>query len=111
VNKGIHADSMIKTFYINRYDSYEKVIQRFYDKSERKFLKKTNKIINFIYLTDPYIEEPVESKVEETKEDVWAKFQSKVGKSPMQQIDWIIENGLDKFNEWHRLYFIKKEEM
>jgi hypothetical protein len=27
-----------------------------------------------------------------------------VGENPLDQIDWIIENGLDKFNYWFRCY-------
>lgn len=31
-------------------------------------------------------------------------FQKIVGVDPMEQIDWIVENGLDKFNYWFRCY-------
>jgi hypothetical protein len=31
-------------------------------------------------------------------------FQKIVGIDPMEQIDWIVENGLDKFNYWFRCY-------
>jgi len=31
-------------------------------------------------------------------------FQKIVGVDPMEQIDWIIENGLNKFNYWFRCY-------
>jgi len=27
-----------------------------------------------------------------------------VGENPLDQIDWIVENGLDKFNYWYRCY-------
>lgn len=31
-------------------------------------------------------------------------FEKIVGGNPLEQIDWIIENGLDKFTYWYRCY-------
>lgn len=31
-------------------------------------------------------------------------FEKIVGENPIDQIDWIIENGLDKFTYWYRCY-------
>lgn len=35
-------------------------------------------------------------------------FYKLVGENPLDQIDWIIEHGLNKFNYWFRLYETNK---
>lgn len=70
---------------------------------ERIFIKETEKIEDESFdnygITDYELKRELEIKVRNYK-----MFENIVGETPMEQIDYIIKNGLSKFHYWYRCY-------